>query len=314
MRRILLASAALLACAAVDSATAADLPPAPPPPAVAPVKAPLPVWSWSGCYVGVNGGGTRGQNSADLSPAGSYLNAPGALPPPNPAGTGDLGAELAPLSHSYDMATNGWEAGGQVGCNAQWGMAVLGIEGDWQWTNTSTSADGSFPGFFTPGTPVPNSFTTPSHTEHVDVTQHWFATARVRAGFTPWERVLIYATGGVAWANYQSNTAVAFATSPAFLAPYDGAVHTGSASTNQLGWVAGGGIEWALTNNWSVKAEYLYLRFDGFNYSSPLTAAAPSATPFAPGYAWNTSVSLREQVARVGVNYKFDWGPVVARY
>jgi outer membrane immunogenic protein len=316
MRRIFLASAALFACAAVDSAGAADLPPAGPLPAKAPVIAPVPVWSWNGCYAGVNGGGTRAQNHADLSPAGLYLAPANGSAPPNAGGTGDLPAEIALLSHSYDMANSGWEAGGQIGCNAQWGMAVLGVEGDWQWTHTSTSADASYGAFFTPGAGVPGTFTAPAHTEHVDVTQRWFATARVRAGFTPWERVLVYGTGGVAWANFQSNSAVAFATIPApgfppIPQPYNGATHIGSASSNQFGWVAGGGVEWALNNNWSVKAEYLYLRFDGFAYSSPLTAAA---APFAPGYAWNTSVTLREQVARIGVNYKFDWGPVVARY
>jgi outer membrane immunogenic protein len=307
MKRLLLASAALLACAA-GSAGAADLPPAALP-AKAPVVAP-PVWSWSGCYVGVNAGGTRVQNDADLSPGGLYLAAPGGLPPPNINGTGDLPSDIAALSHSYSMSNTGWEAGGQVGCNGQWGMAVAGVEGDWQWTNTSTSADASFAGI----TPVGQNggFFIPSHTEHVDVAQRWFATARLRAGFTPWERVLVYGTGGVAWANFQSNTAVVFATAAnPFAAAFSGATHIGSASTNQVGWVAGGGIEWALTNNWSVKAEYLYLRFESFSYASPLVSAS---LPFAPGYAWNTTVTPREHVARIGVNYKFDWGPVVARY
>jgi outer membrane immunogenic protein len=301
MRRIFLTSAALFACAAVDMAGAADLPPAAPPPAVAPVVAPPPLWSWSGCYVGVNGGGTRAQNRADLSPAGLYLTPPGNAPPPNINGTGDFASDIAALSNSYSMTSNGWEAGGQIGCNAQWGMAVVGVEGDWQWSNTSTSADASYA-----------AFTDAAHTEHVDVSQRWFATARVRAGFTPWERVLIYGTGGVAWANYTSNSAVIFANvANPFAGVFNGATHIGSASTNQLGWVAGGGIEWALTNNWSIKAEYLYLRFNGFAYTSPLTAAT---FPFAPGYAWNTAITPREQVARIGLNYKFDWGPVVARY
>jgi outer membrane immunogenic protein len=309
MRRIFLASAAFFACAAIDSASAADLPPAAPPPAVAPVKAPLPVWSWSGCYVGVNGGGTRAQNRAELSPGGLYLAPPGGTPPPNAAGSGDFAADIAALSHSYEMASNGWEAGGQVGCNAQWGMAVVGVEGDWQWSNTTTSADASFAAFPNVGNPV---FTNAAHTEHVDVSQRWFATARARAGFTPWERVLVYGTGGVAWANYTSNTSVIFATlANPFAGVFSGATHVGSTSTNQLGWVAGGGVEWALTNNWSIKAEYLYLRFNSFAYASPLVAAT---LPFAPGYAWNTAITPREHVARIGVNYKFDWGPVVARY
>ena len=125
--------------------------------------------------------------------------------------------------------------------------------------------------------------------------------------------MLIYGTGGVAWANFESNTAVAFSTIGGFpgLQPFNGAVHAGSVSTNQMGWVAGAGVEWAVTNNWSVKLEYLYLRFDAFSYTSPLTAAA---APFAAGYVWNTTISPREQILRVGVNYKFDWGPVVAKY
>src|SRR5262249_55190010 len=140
----------------------------------------------------------------------------------------------------------------------------------------------------------------------------WFATARVRAGFTPWERVLIYGTGGVAWANFQSNTAVAFATGAnPFTAGFSGAAHRAPVPTHPVRWVPGGGLRRAVPSKLSVKAEYLYLRFDGFNYASPLTAAT---FPFAPGYNWNTNVSLREQVVRVGVNYKFDWGPVIARY
>src|SRR5437667_12518322 len=108
MRRLVLTLAAFYVVA--GPAGAADLPIKAP--AVAPVV--VPTWSWTGCYVGVNGGGTRAQNRADLSPAGNYLTAPGTLPPPNINGTGDFAADIAALSHSYDMANSGWEAGGQV--------------------------------------------------------------------------------------------------------------------------------------------------------------------------------------------------------
>ena len=301
MRRLVLRSVAIIVCAAANSAGAADLP----------VKAPAiaPAWSWTGCYVGANAGGTRLPTTADLSPGGSYLNPPGTNPPPNLQGTGDIAADIAALSHSYAVTPSGWEAGGQVGCNAQWGVAVLGVEGDWQWTHTAASADAAYAAFPNVGNPA---FTDAAHIEHVDVTQRWFATGRVRAGFTPVERVLVYGTGGIAWTNFQSNTIVAFAT-PAnpFTGVFSGATHAGAISTNQPGWVAGGGVEWAVTNNWSVKAEYLYLRFDAFSYASPLVA---SFIPAAPGYAWNTNITPREQIVRIGVNYKFDWGPVVARY
>jgi opacity protein-like surface antigen len=55
-------------------------------------------------------------------------------------------------------------------------------------------------------------------------------------------------------------------------------------------------------NNWTAKIEYLYMWFNGFHYASPLVAAAVAA---APGYSWNTTVTPREQVIRIGVNYKF---------
>jgi len=308
MGRLLRTCSALIACA-VGPAGAADLPPAAKLPAKAPIVAVNP-WSWTGCYLGANVGGARAHNVADLSPSGGYLNPPGAFAPPNAQGTGDLTADIVALSNSYDMTNNGWGAGGQIGCNAQWGAAVVGLEGDWQWSHVATSADAAFAAFPNAGNPT---FTDPAHTEHVDVNQRWFATARARGGFTPWERVLVYATGGIAWANYRSNTAVNFATVPLgfFTQPFNGATHAGSAATTQVGPVVGGGVEWAITNNWTVKAEYLYMRFDGFAYTSPLTAAA---FPFAPGYAWNTNITPREQVVRLGVNYLFNWGPVVARY
>ena len=310
MRRLVLASGVLVACAVASSAGAADLPASAP---AVPLKAvaPVPAFSWTGCYVGANVGGARAHNIADLSPAGSYLNPPSFLPPPNVQGGGDFAGDIAALSHSYDMANTGWEAGGQVGCNGQWGVAVFGLEGDWQWSRVGTSADAAYAAFPNVGSVSSPPFMDNAHTEHMDVTQRWFATARARAGFTPWERVLVYATGGIAWANYESNTDVIFATGNRVLGVFNGATHIGSASATMAGPVVGGGVEWAVTKNWSVKAEYLYMRFDGFAYASPLVAAT---APFAPGYAWNTIVTPREQAVRLGVNYKFDWGPVVAKY
>jgi outer membrane immunogenic protein len=306
MCKLLLASAAVATLAAAGVAVAADLPNMP---VKAPVIAPAPAWSWTGCYVGGNVGGTRMRTSADLSPGGLYTSPTGVLAPPNINGTGNFATDNATFPHSYLTTNSGWEGGGQVGCNYQLGVVVLGAEGDWQWTNAKTSLDAAYAAFPNVGNP---GFTDAAHTEHVDVSQKWFATARARAGFTPWDRVLVYATAGVAWAEYSSNTAVTFATIPAGSAVFNGALHVGSASSTQVGGVVGGGVEWAIANNWSVKAEYLYMWFNGFNYASPLVAAA---VPFAPGYAWNTNVTPREQVLRIGVNYKFGWGgPVVARY
>jgi outer membrane immunogenic protein len=110
MKRILLATAALLAFAATTPAGAADLPRVQPV-VKAPVVAPPVAYNWTGFYVGINGGGAWGRSSFD-----------GAL--------GTLG--------NFD--TSGALAGGTVGYNWQYGQAVFGLEGDIDWTNIRGSA------------------------------------------------------------------------------------------------------------------------------------------------------------------------------
>ncbi len=110
MKRLLLAGA--LALAAGGQALAADLPQPGPPPPRAPagyVPVPAPAFSWSGIYVGINGGYAFG--SGDFSSGASV------------------------------SGVNGFLAGGTIGANYQWGRFVLGIEGDGDWT----SLDGKTP-------------------------------------------------------------------------------------------------------------------------------------------------------------------------
>jgi outer membrane immunogenic protein len=108
MKRILLAAA--LALAAGGQTLAADLPQPGPPPPRAPatyVPVPVPVFSWTGIYVGINGGYAFGD---------SNWSTPGLTPTGN-------------------FSTDGFLVGGTVGGNCQWGQFVLGIEGDGAWTN-----------------------------------------------------------------------------------------------------------------------------------------------------------------------------------
>jgi opacity protein-like surface antigen len=64
-------------------------------------------------------------------------------------------------------------------------------------------------------------------------------------------------------------------------------------TTTQVGWTAGGGLEYALDRNWSAKIEYDYLGFG----SQSIAAIAPGA---APG-----SVDLNIQRVMAGLNYRF---------
>ena len=102
MKRLLLASAGLLALGAV-SASAADLPRHRAMPEKAPAYVPPPVYNWTGFYVGINGGGAWGHS--DFS---------------------------APISTSLN--TSGGLVGGTIGYNYQMGQVVFGVEGDGDWS------------------------------------------------------------------------------------------------------------------------------------------------------------------------------------
>jgi outer membrane immunogenic protein len=124
----------------------------------------------------------------------------------------------------------------------------------------------------------------------------WLSTVRGRIGYA-WDRVLLYVTGGAAWskATYSANYATAVVSYP--IAPF---------SQTKTGYVLGGGLEYAVTSNLTIRGEYLYYRFDGAD------ATCLCNPPFFVAYHWdNTTLN----VVRLGINYKLDWaGPVVARY
>lgn len=299
---ILSAAVAISAMLGVSAGSAADLPVK-----AAPIA--VPVLTWTGCYVGGNAGWIGADNRYSLAPSGSYLTAPGAAAPPNAAGTGDFPQNIAALSHTYGAHPSGGLVGGQIGCNQQSGQFVYGVEADWQWTSQRGSVDVAYASFANLGNPA---FTNAAHTEHVSSSLNSFGTFRGRAGFD-FNHVFLYGTAGLAVGDVRSDTNVSFGTFPV-LPVYNGAVHIGSDSQIRVGWVAGVGAEYAFAPNWSVKAEYLYVDLGTQTYRSPLVAAvAPSAV--GPGYSWSTSVRDRENIVRVGLNYKLNWaGPVVAKY
>jgi len=74
-------------------------------------------------------------------------------------------------------------------------------------------------------------------------------------------------------------------------------------SQTKTGWVAGGGIEARLWDNWSAKLEYL--RMDLGSTANTILFPAASLT---------TTSSIREDIVRAGLNYKFGFGPVIAKY
>jgi outer membrane immunogenic protein len=165
------------------------------------------------------------------------------------------------LPSPVDSDKTGLIGGLQGGYNWQAGNLVLGIEGDISFASLKSSV----------------SNISLSGADTFSANMNTLGTVRGRLGWAV-DRVLFYGTGGVAFANIKNEI-----NSPVF-AP------TGP-SSNRTGWTAGGGIEYAVTGNWTVRAEYLHVGF------SDKTAVDPT------GYAFAFKNSA--DIGRVGVNYKF---------
>ena len=104
--------AATLSLAATSQVLAADLPPAAAPPrAPAAYIPPPPLFSWTGFYLGINGGYGFGQSSFSNAVDGSTGN----------------------------FNTSGFLIGGTLGANYQIGSFVIGLEGDGDWNNANGS-------------------------------------------------------------------------------------------------------------------------------------------------------------------------------
>ena len=157
----------------------------------------------------------------------------------------------------------GGMVGGTIGANWQYGAIVYGLEGDWDW---SMLKDESVCGVGT-----------------CETKNTWLATARGRLGYA-FDRWLLYITAGGAFGHLK-------------------ATNTGlgsSASSTEIGWTAGAGLEYAFLGNWTAKIEYLYVDLGKFD-----CGASCGAIP--------DNVSFKENIIRAGLNYKFS-GPIFSRF
>ena len=249
MRRTLLAGVAIVA-SLTGPAVAADL-------AVrAPVyKAPPPVvavYNWTGFYIGGNVGGVWAKDDVTWSASTAGFGAGAFTAALNAAGTGRIDG-------------NGVTAGGQIGFNYQINSVVVwGVEADLNYTDLSDSrslAVASPPA--TPGTTVTSTYES-----------KWLATVRGRIGVLPTQNLLLYVTGGAAFAGIKTSDFAFFT--------FDGSSNAASSDKTKTGWTVGAGAEWAVSGGWSVKAEYLYVDLGSISYASSNSVAGQSARDHQP--------------------------------
>ncbi len=302
-RRTLLASVGAIALTG-SAALAADLPSRAPPPVYLP---PPPVFTWTGFYAGLNAGYTfGGSNSVDVDTASSVASIPVLQPVAD--------AVAASATGVLSLRNEGFIGGGQIGYNLQFANSwLVGIEADIQGTGARGSATAIGTAPVPPGI-VSAAATTAQSTISVSNALDYLGTVRGRLGFLMTPSLLIYGDGGFAYGGVRENVDIAtnipgtpFGLSPAF----------GSFTNTRTGWTAGGGLEWMVSPNWSVKAEYLYydLGRTTFNVGGLTFASTPTTNFFTdPATA---STRWNGHIVRVGVNYHFNWwgpGPVVAKY
>jgi outer membrane immunogenic protein len=155
-----------------------------------------------------------------------------------------------------DFDLDGALVGGTLGYNMQLGSFVLGIETDIDWSDIKGS-------------------TTVGCAVACQTANDWLGTLRGRLGLAL-DRFMPYVTGGVAYGHVKGTM-----------------TGVGSFGSTNVGWTAGGGLEYAFLNSWSVKLEYLYVDLG----KATCDAICSGGNPF--------DVEFTSHLMRAGLNYKF---------
>ena len=218
-----------------------------------------PLFNWTGTYVGIAGGyGWGNSNQTDPGIGCAFF------------GTCPVACVDDDCPNDGSYAVRGGILGGGGGYNWQLGRWVYSVEGDYSWADISGSSN-------TCGAMTPRPHPCGTGLQSL-------GTLRGRIGYAMgvagnW---LPYVTGGLAVGEVQA---------------WD-ALFAASGSDFRAGWTVGGGVETAITRNWTFKVEYLYVDLG----SRQMFNVVPSVPE---------TVSFTANIIRVGLNYRFGYAPVV---
>jgi len=172
--------------------------------------------------------------------------------------------------------------GGQIGYNWQTGSWVLGAEADASWAHLRKG----LPYLEQDNIVTPNG---PLARGRIGTTVESLGSVAGRVGHA-WDCLLFYAKGGAAWTNDLYRNFNGDLPSEPLLY---------RATRTRWGWMAGAGLEYGLTLNWSVKIEYDYFAFG----SERITLTSiPSVTPPTRNFDIKENISL----VKLGINYRFS--------
>jgi outer membrane immunogenic protein len=259
----LVGGAILGALVAAAPSTAADMAPA-----YKAAAMPAPAYNWSGFYGGVTAGGGMASlpvTDMDSSPViGSFLNGPA-------------------------LKSGGAVGGLHAGYNWQFAPSFLvGIEGDFNWSSfkaSDTSCSGDCAAHI-------NEFAS----SRLDQ----FGTVRARFGLTA-DRTLVFVTAGPAWGHIKSlltDLNCPTAACATFLGVPAGAATDAAANSSfHVGVALGTGVEYAASQNWIFRAEYMHLDF-----ATKDTTFTDSTGNLIVGVRARSTATA--DIARLGISYK----------
>jgi outer membrane immunogenic protein len=183
------------------------------------------------------------------------------------------GVELA--SHS----AGGVIGGGQIGCDYEMNRLVVGIQGMF---NASAMKSDS------------NNLVNPALLDQTRTP--WMASLTGRIGITG-SPILFYAKGGAAWvrSDYQECCVPLVAAPPPPPPPPPPPIPDGVSKSTRVGWTVGGGVEYIFIPNWSVFAEYNYVRLNGSVDFTGINGWG--------NFAYNIDQDLHAVL--LGINYRF---------
>ena len=251
--------------------------------------------SWTGFYVGINGGA-----AAMSDPSMSYVDgAVNAIVPFTVSGSSSVqGLGGFHLGYNYQMPNN-W---------------IVGIEGDWDWTNLKSGAS---TGLLCSGPPFRGQcggVRVLTDNAFLQTEVNWLASIRGRLGYSWNNQWMLYATAGVAFTETDYTGNLNCTGIPATFCGGGAQAMRVKSTTTRVGAVLGAGAEFKPVENWVLGAEYLYYRFDGDDTASGgwTTVATGAPAPFfectVPGQNCGafTYRGFDVHTGRVRLSYKFN--------
>lgn len=231
--------------------------------------------SWTGAYMGL-GLGARAAHT-DLTATSESI--------------GGFAFDLTERANTRPMDNIAFRASPYAGY--LWQLApqwTAGVEGDFGFADRTTTREG-----FT----SIHLADSQAQGESLSIRSRWDASLRLRGGYLVNLRTMLYATGGVAWQNFELTSTCTSSPCTGFFALSPGIINS---STTQIGWTLGGGLETALGGNWLARAEY---RYADYGKTAFTVARSSSRADFNPSV--NTyDVAMRTHLATFGVTYRFD--------